>query len=335
MASAPTYDPGKFLNGISDEEWARLTDKASEYPLNNRAIMAAYPPASSFKAITAAAALKNGLATPHSYFHCSGRWEGLGKQWGKWCWLHSGHGNLDLTEGIVKSCDSVFYEVGKRFYETKGEKLQAFCRTMGLGSRTGIDLPGEVSGRVPDAAWKKAYNKNYPEYQAWLGGDTVNMAIGQGDLLLTPLQLANAYATLAHGGKIMKPHVLKSVLASDGKPAVETSPSVVGTAGLSAANLAALRSALVGVTEYGTGKGAFAGFPIQVAGKTGTAQVKGKADYAVFACYAPANKPRYAVAVMIEQGGHGGSVAGPAARQILSKLFRVRYRAVHTTDLSR
>jgi len=336
MASAPTYDPSKFLNGISDAEWARLTDKASDYPLNNRAIMAAYPPASSFKAVTAAAALKNGLATPHSHFECAGIWEGFGKQWSKKCWIgRPGHGGLDLTEGIVKSCDSVFYEIGKRFYEAKGEKLQAFSRAMGLGAKTGIDLSGEVAGRVPDAAWKKAYNQNYPEYQAWLGGDTVNMAIGQGDLLLTPLQLASAFATLANGGKVMKPHVLQAVLGSDGKPAMETSPSVVGTVGLSAANLAALRSALVGVTQYGTGRGAFSGFPIPVAGKTGTAQVKGKDDYAVFACYAPADKPRYAVAVMIEQGGHGGSVAGPAARQILSKLFRVRYRAVHTTDVSR
>jgi penicillin-binding protein 2 len=335
MASVPTYDPSKFLNGISDEDWARLTDKASEYPLNNRAIMAAYPPASSFKAVTAGAALKYGLATPHSYFECAGTWEGLGAKWSKKCWLRSGHGGLDLTEGIVKSCDSVFYEVGKRFYLTKGEKLQAFARGMGLGSKTGIDLPGEVAGRVPDAAWKKAYNEHYPEYQAWLGGDTVNMAIGQGDLLMTPLQLASAYATLGNGGKVVKPHVLRAIMGSDGKPAIETSPSVVGTAGLSPAQLGALRSALVGVTEYGTGKGAFYGFPISVAGKTGTAQVKGKDDYAVFACYAPAEKPRYAVAVMIEQGGHGGSVAGPAARQILSKLFRVRYRAVHTTDVSR
>ena len=334
MASAPTYDPSQFLNGISTTQWTSLTATAAEYPLNNRAISSAYPPGSTFKAIVAMGALQDGIIRTGTMFDCVGIWKALGRPYKK-NWTTVNQGMHSVVWAIEQSSDTFFYNVGKAFWQSPGEKLQAFCRTMGLGSRTGIDLPGEVSGRVPDAAWKKAYNKNYPEYQAWLGGDTVNMAIGQGDLLLTPLQLANAYATLAHGGKIMKPHVLKSVLASDGKPAVETSPSVVGTAGLSAANLAALRSALVGVTEYGTGKGAFAGFPIQVAGKTGTAQVKGKADYAVFACYAPANKPRYAVAVMIEQGGHGGSVAGPAARQILSKLFRVRYRAVHTTDVSR
>jgi penicillin-binding protein 2 len=334
MASAPTYDPGLFLGGIKDADWQRLTDKASEYPLNNRAIMAAYPPASSFKAITAMAALQTRIAGPHSQFTCSGYWLGMGKP-GKWCWLHSGHGGLDLIEGIVKSCDSVFYEVGKRFYQAKGEPLQEFCRTMGLGAKTGIDLPGEVSGRVPDAAWKKAYNVNYPEQQGWLGGDTVNMAIGQGDLLVTPLQLASAYATLANGGKVMKPYVFKAILGADGKPALETSAVVSRDATLSPGNVAALRAALVGVTERGTGRGAFAGFPITVAGKTGTAQVKGKDDFALFACYAPASKPRYAVVVLIEQGGHGGSVAGPAVRQILSKLFKVRYRAVHTTDVSR
>lgn len=335
MASAPTYNPELFLGGIKDADWKALTDKSSEYPLNNRAIMAAYPPASTFKAITAMGALQDRIETPHSYFVCTGRWEGMGKQWAKWCWLHSGHGGLDLTEGIVKSCDTVFYEVGKKFYEQKGEPLQEFCRSMGLGAKTGIDLPGEVSGRVPDEAWKKAYNTNYPEYQQWLPGDTVNMAIGQGDLLVSPLQLASAYAALANGGKVMRPYVLQAVLGADGKPALETSPVVSQDASLTPGNVAALRAALVGVTQRGTARATFSGFPVTVAGKTGTAQVKGKDDFAVFACYAPAARPRYAVVVLVEQGGHGGSVAGPAARQILSKLFNLRYRAVHTTDVSR
>jgi len=334
MASAPTYDPGLFLGGIKEADWKRLTDKSSEYPLNNRAVMAAYPAASSFKAVTAMAALQNRIAGPNSSFTCSGYWTGMGKPY-KRCWLHSGHGTLNLIQGIVQSCDSVFYEIGKRFFEAKGEPFQAFCRSLGLGAKTGIDLPGEVSGRIPDAAWKKAYNVNYPEYQTWLGGDTVNMAIGQGDLLVTPLQLASAYATLANGGKVMKPYVLKAILGADGKPVLETSATVSRDATLSPANVAALRGALVGVTTRGTGAGAFRGFPITVAGKTGTAQVKGKDDFALFACYAPASKPRYAVVVIIEQGGHGGSVAGPATRQILSKLFKVRYRAIHTTDVSR
>jgi len=335
MASAPTYDPSVFLGGISDADWAMLNKKSSEYPLNNRAIMAAYAPASTFKAIVAMAGLQTRLITPSTTFQCPGFWTGMGKQWGKWCWLHSGHGYVSLHKAIGQSCDGYFYNVGKKFYDAKGEKLQDFARTMGLGAKLGIDLSGEVSGRVPDIAWKKAYNKNYPEYQQWLPGDTVNMSIGQGDLLVTPLQLASAYATLGNGGTVVRPHVLSAVLAPDGSASVETSVTVISDPKLSATNLATLRSALVGVTTTGTGRGSFVGFPISVAGKTGTAQVNGKDDYALFACYAPAAAPKYAIAVIVEQGGHGGSVAAPAARQIMSKLFGVKYKTIHTTDVSR
>jgi penicillin-binding protein 2 len=335
MASVPTYDPAVFLGGVSPAEWKSLNDPSSEYPLNNRAIMAAYPPASTFKSIVAMAGLQSRVITAGTRFTCTGRWRGFGSQWAKWCWLHSGHGTLTLIGAIEQSCDSYFYNVGKRFYEAPGEKLQAFVRSIGLGERLGIDLSGEVAGRVPDAAWKQAFNKDYPEYQQWLPGDTVNMAIGQGDLLVTPLQLASAYATLGNGGKVVRPHVLDAVLGSDGIPSIVDSTTVSSDATLSASNLATLRTALVGVTTVGTGASAFRGFPISVAGKTGTAQVSGKDDYALFACYAPAASPRYAIAVVIEQGGHGGSVAAPVARQIMSKLFGVKYHAVHATDVSR
>jgi penicillin-binding protein 2 len=335
MASVPTYDPAMFLDGISADRWKALNEPGSEFPLNNRAIMAAYAPASTFKSVVAMAGMQAGITTPGTSYFCPGRWVGFGKQWAKWCWLHSGHGHLTLMQGIVQSCDSVFYWLGKRFYETPGEKLQAFSRSIGLGAKLGIDLSGEVSGRIPDAAWKKEFNKDYPEYQQWLPGDTVNMAIGQGDLLVTPLQLASAYATLGNGGRVIKPRVLDAVLGSDGAPSIPASTTISADATLSASNLASIRTALVGVTTVGTSKGAFRGFPISVAGKTGTAQVNGKDDYALFACYAPAKSPRYAIAVVIEQGGHGGSVAAPAARQIMSKLFKVKYKAVHTTDVSR
>ena len=335
MASAPTYDPSVFLGGISDTDWAQLNEKSSEYPLNNRAIMAAYPPASTFKAVVAMAGLESGIIRASSSFNCPGFWIGMGRQWGKWCWLHAGHGTVGLNTAIVQSCDGYFYNVGQRLYEAKGEPLQDFSRKLGLGAELGIDLSGEVPGRIPDIAWKKAYNKNYPEYQQWLPGDTANMAIGQGDLLLTPLQLASAYATLGNGGKVLRPHVLDAVLGADGSASVASSVTVLSDPQLSAANLATLRRALVGVTSVGTGRGSFAGFSVAVAGKTGTAQVKGKDDYALFACYAPASAPKYAVVVIVEQGGHGGSVAGPAARQILSKLFGKKYKAIHTVDVSR
>jgi penicillin-binding protein 2 len=335
MASAPTFDPSSFLGGISDATWQSLNATASEYPLTNRAIMSAYPPGSTFKAVVAMAALQDRLITPSTVIYCPAHWTGFGAQWAKWNWDHTTNASLSVVAAIEKSNDSFFYSVGKLFYESPGEKMQAFASSVGFGKALGIDLPGEVGGRVPTAAWKKTFNQNYPEYQAWVPGDTVNMAIGQGDLLVTPLQLADYYATLANGGHVMLPHVLQAVLGADGTPALVVTPTVLPGPTLSAANLATLRTALVGVTTVGTGAAAMRGFSTPVAGKTGTAQMAGKDDYAWFACYAPANKPRYAVVVMVEQGGHGGSVAEPAARQILSKLFSVKYQAVYAVDNSR
>ena len=186
--------PAIFLGGISQKKWRSLTTTSSEFPLTNRAIMAQYPAASTFKAFTGLAGLQHGVTSPGTTYECEGRWTDMGKQWAKWCWNHDGHGLETFMEGIKDSCDIVFYNIGYAFYKNKGEKLQKFARTFGFGKPTGIDLPGEATGRVPDAAWKREFNGDYPEYRQWLPGDTVNMAIGQGDLLVTPLQLAAAYA---------------------------------------------------------------------------------------------------------------------------------------------
>lgn len=335
MASLPTYDPELFLGGISTKNWEALTSKESEFPLTNRAIMAQYPAASTFKAMTGLAGLEAGVTTPGSTYECEGKWVGMGEQWKKYCWDHGGHGTESFMEGIKDSCDVVFYEIGYRFYKDKDEKLQKFARRFGFGSKNGIDLPGEVSGRIPDAAWKSKYNENYPEYQRWLPGDTVNLAIGQGDLLVTPLQLADAYAGIANNGKVMKPHVIKQVLDPQGKPVLSASPEVAFDTKTSKRNLSSMKSALVSVTEDGTGRGAFVGFPVEVAGKTGTAQVTGKDDLALFVGFAPAEKPRYCVVVVVEQGGHGGSVAGPAARQILAACLGQKIEHVTAEDSSR
>lgn len=335
MASLPTFDPSVFLGGISQAEWTALTAKESEYPLNNRAVMSAYPPASTFKVVTGLAGLEYDVASSGSSYLCQGRWTEMGEQWPKWCWNHSGHGRISFVGGIEESCDTVFYEIGYEFYKRKKEELQSTAREFGLGSKTGIDLPGEVAGRVPDAAWKTEFNKNYPEYQLWLPGDTVNMAIGQGDLLVTPLQMATIYAGLANGGTVMMPHVMKDVLDSEGGIALSSEPETLAKLKASEADLDVLKRALVKVTTTGTAKGTFRGFDVSVAGKTGTAQVYGKDDYAWFCAFAPAEQPRYAVAVVVEQGGHGGSVAGPAARNILAKLLGEPQTEVHTTDVSR
>lgn len=335
MASAPNYNPDLFLNGISEKDWKALTKEGSEYPLTNRAIMAQYPPASTFKAFTGLAGLDSKIVAAGSTVNCQGKWTGLGVQWKKYCWKHSGHGYESFVEGIRDSCDAVFYEIGKDFYNAKGEPFQTYVRRFGFGSKTGIELPGEADGRVPDAAWKKAYNEDYPEYQQWQPGDTVNMAIGQGDLLVTPLQLAAGYSGIANGGKVIRPHMLRQILGSDGKPVYAEKPRVAFDSKAKPANLATMRSALELVTESGTAKGAFRGFGVPVAGKTGTAQVYGKDDYAWFVGFAPAAKPKYCVVVVVEQGGHGGSVAAPAARDILAKLLGEPVRHVSAQDTSR
>jgi penicillin-binding protein 2 len=161
------------------------------------------------------------------------------------------------------------------------------------------------------------------------------MAIGQGDMLVTPLQVAATYGGIANGGKVLRPHVMKQVLGSDGKPVLKTKPEVAFKPKVSAGNLSIMRQALERVTSSGTGAGAFRGFAVPVAGKTGTAQVAGKDDYAWFVGYAPAQSPKYVVAVVVEQGGHGGSVAGPAARQVLGALLGERVEHVHAEDASR
>jgi len=335
MASAPSYDPTMFLGGVSTKQWRSLTSTESEYPLTNRAIMAQYPPASTFKAFTGLAGLQYGKTRQWATYECAGNWIRMGKQWKKWCWKHSGHGTESFMAGIADSCDTVFYNIGYEFYLDKGEKLQKFSRSFGYGRVTGVDLPGEADGRVPDAAWKKAYNENYPEYQRWLPGDTVNMAIGQGDMLVTPLQVASSYAGIANGGDVMKPHLMRQVLGGDGRAVLTPKAEVAFAPKVSDRNLSIMRGALEDVVTDGTAAGAFRGFGEPVAGKTGTAQVAGKDDYAWFVGYAPANNPKYVVAVAIEQGGHGGSVAAPAARQVLAALLGEKVEHVSASDESR
>jgi len=335
MASVPTYDPTLFIGGIRTQDWEALHAEDSEYPLNNRAIQAAYPPASTYKAITGMAGLEYGVTSlTHSYY-CTGNWTGLGEEWSKDCWDLSGHRSIGFTGGVSESCDVVFYEIGYEFHKRGREELQAFSRRFGIGSLMGIDLPGEVAGRVPDAAWKAEFNADYPEYRQWLPGDTVNMVIGQGDLLTTPLQMAAVFAGLANGGDIMRPHVFKEVLDSQGRPVREYEPEVAFSAGVSPETMRAMHDALVEATESGTGLSAFRGFGERVAGKTGTAEVAGKDNYAWFTAYAPADDPRYAVAVVIEQGGGGGAVAAPAAREILAALLGLPIEYVQATDDSR
>jgi penicillin-binding protein 2 len=222
---------------------------------------------------------------------------------------------------MAQSCDTVFYEIGLRLYRRRLEELQAWARRFGLGSKTRVDLPSEVQGRVPDAAWKKAFNRRNPQYGQWMPGDTVNVAIGQGDVLVTPLQLVSFYGAIANGGTFHKPHVMRRIVMPDGHTAHPYEPTVVRRLKARRESLSVVQEGLRRVILEGTGRGAFEGFDVEVSGKTGTAQVAGKDDFAWFVAYAPSSKPKYVAMVMVEQGGHGGSVAAPAVRNIFATIY--------------
>ena len=192
---------------------------------------------------------------------------------------------------------------------------------MGLGSKTGIDLPSEIEGRVPTAKWKKEWNRNNPENQAWFPGDTVNLAIGQGDILTTPLQIASLYAGIAADGTIYRPHVVKSVVGLDGREIREIEPEITGEFGLTPTELGIIKEGLRRVIATGTAKEAFAGLDFKVSGKTGTAEVFGKDDFALFAAYAPSDAPEYVVVTVIEEGGSGSGTAAPIVREILETIL--------------
>lgn len=336
MASAPSFEPEMFIGGISTEEWESITSTESGSPLTNRTIASGYAPASTFKPFIGMAALEGSLINANSHWNCQGTWTGMGSDWPKRCWNLSGHGSIGFNRGVAQSCDVVFYEIGYEFYKGGDESLQQYLHTWGFGEKTGVDLPGEVAGRVPDAAWKKDFNRNYPEYQAWLPGDTVNMSIGQGDALATPLQLATAYAGIANGGEMITPHVFDAALSPSGESIIAATPQTLRTPEVSDENLSTTLTALRSVVTEGTAVAAFRGFDVPTAGKTGTAQVAGKDDFALYVGFAPYDDPRYCVAVVIEQGGGGGAVATSAARAVMASLLGQEAEWVQTgQDASR
>lgn len=336
MASYPVFDPSEFIGGISKEKWADLNRPENNFPMLNRAVMATYPPGSTFKLVTGLAALQDGMVSSNSTFVCTGKWIDLGRDWPKYCWKRSGHGSLNFDQGIAYSCDTVFYEIGYSFYKRKGEPFQEWARKMGFGRDTEIDLPSELKGRIPDKEWKKRFNKNYPELQTWFPGDTVNMAIGQGDVLTSPIQLANFYSAIINGGKLYKPRLVKSILSIEGKISHNYKPEIIGEIGVKPSYLQVVKKDLEAVVEFGTASSAFRGFPIKTGGKTGTSQVKGKDDYAWFVSFAPAEKTKYISVFVIEQGGNGGEAGALAARKLYSQIFDIEDKGVEgVVDRSR
>ena len=328
MASAPTFDPSVFVGGVSSDAWSQLNDDEGGHPLLNRVIGGQYMSASTIKPFTSLAGMEYGVYTAAMSSTCTGWWTGLGEAWGKKCWLESGHGVRNLETGIRDSCDVVFYDLGKNFFydEDNPEGLQEMYRRWGLGSKTGIDLPSEAAGRVPDSAWKEEYRKDWSaDQRAWNAGDMTNIAIGQGDILVTPLQMAVAYCGLAMGGVEWTPHVLLSAVARDGEGdayAYEPKKRLTAKIETEGAMDVVYRGVHSMIYEESPVTAAhFTNLPVEVAGKSGTGEKDGEDPYGWFIAYAPFDDPKYVVCAMVERGGYGSTCAMPAVRTVLGALY--------------
>lgn len=332
LASYPTYDPRDFINGISSTRYAYLTDKANNTPILNRAIAGQYAPGSTFKLLTGYAALEAGLVTPETPFYDTGSFT-IPDCTGSCTRSNAGgtaYGTVNMARAMTVSSDAYFYKIGSDFWTARGnlgdEGMQDWVRAFGVGSQTGIQLPGEEDGRLPTPTQRAEQHAANPDdfpNGDWFAGDNVNTSIGQGDVAMTPLQLANAYAAFANGGTRFAPNIATKLTRAGNAESIERTfdPRISGTIEMAAPVRQSLLDGLIGVTTQigGTARGVFSGFPsdvFTVAGKTGTAQVAGKADTAVFAAFGPVADPRFAVAVVMEESGFGGTSAAPVARKL-------------------
>ncbi len=324
LASYPTFDPAVWADGLTAKEWKTLGDPQANQPLLSKAFQGVYAAGSTFKAIDAVAALEEGVIVPSTRYYCNGHYPPSGDIGGStWrCWTPYGHGSPDLVTALSQSCDVYFYNVGYAFYNRAGTELADWAMRLGLGKETGIDVPGEVAGRVPTPEWRQQYFEDEID-KIWKPGNSILLSIGQGDLEVTPLQMAVAYAAIANGGTVVQPHLGQKILSPEGKLVRKLGTGKVKKLAISAGTLDAVRRGLRSAATAGTSAAVFSSYPVAVAGKTGTAEVYGKGDYAWYASYAPADDPRYVVVVLVEQGGHGGTAAAPAARMIYDALFHL------------
>jgi penicillin-binding protein 2 len=310
LVSTPAFDPNLFADGISREAWQALSSDPRRL-MHDRAIASFYAPGSTFKVVMAIAGLETGVLSPTDRVYCGGSTVIYGHT--RLCWKKGGHGSVDVEQALAHSCNVFFYKLGQ---ELGIERIHEYGKRFGLGSLSGVDVPGEEPGILPSNEWKLAAHR-----EPWYPGDTISVAIGQGLLAVTPIQMARMMSAVANGGKLPTPH-----LAQDREPHVED-------VGISPRTIAIVRKALQMVVDEGTGQRATAG-NFTVAGKTGTAQVfkhsagidadkmeKAERDHAWFVGYSPAEDPRVAFAVVVEHGGHGGTSAAPIVRAVLEAMF--------------
>ena len=314
LVSAPSYDPNLFARRLGVEDWRRLADDP-RHPLQNRAIQSAFSPGSVFKMIVATGGLAEGTVTPGDGVFCNGSAQFYGRRFH--CWKRGGHGWVDLERALEVSCDVYFYTLGQKLGIGR---IARWSRAFGLGAPTGVDLEGERTGLVPDEEWSRRVRKH-----PWYPGETISVAIGQGALLTTPLQVAVFAAAVANGGRLVTPHLVDAPGRAAPRP-VALPPGALGP----------VQRGLWRVVNAG-GTGAVARVPgVEVAGKTGTVQVVSHEawqdtstlpwemrNHAWFASYAPAGRPELVVVVFIEHGGQGSRAAAPLARALHAHYFRV------------
>ena len=322
FVSTPSFDPALFSGKLPADVWKSYLDD-KRHPLENKALTGQYPPGSTFKIITALAGLENGQINESTSVNCSGSHK-LGNATFK-CWNKRGHGTTSLKKSLRESCDVYYYQLGERLgVDLIAKTAQKFL----LGAPLGIGLTNEKPGLIPTAEWKqKRFGKR------WYHGETLPVAIGQGYVLTTPIQLASMIATVANEGTIYRPFLVKRIVDTDGKPLKEFKPEVIGQTGISADKFRLVKQGLFAVVNEPGGTGGMARlYDVKVAGKTGTSQVvklrdsKGGTpyqfrDHALFVAFAPYDKPEIAIAVVVEHGEHGGGAAAPIAGRMLRAYF--------------
>jgi penicillin-binding protein 2 len=364
LASYPTYDPNIWQIGLTQKQANNLFSESSGVPALNRPLQGMYAPASTFKSVSVVAAMNAGYNMNANY-KCPSKVLIGNREFANF--ESKSQGTINMKRAIAVSCDTIWYQIAYDEWVRDGglfpksglnDYFFTAARGFGLGKTTGIDLPSEASGRLPDRAWKeRVYKENKDFYcnfktrakksdltpflievarencldgNILRAGDAVNFSIGQGDTLMTPIQMAQVYTAIANGGTMYKPQVARAIIKPNGQVVKEFTPEVIATDVLSKKSSKFLREALRAVVTEGTGAGAFSGFPVSIAGKTGTAEDKGrnkdgsaKADTAWFASFAPAEKPQYAVVMVVSQGGFGGSISAVGVKDIYTSLFGV------------
>jgi len=318
LVSKPSFDPNMFLGRMTSEQAKNiLTDP--KCPLFNRVIKAQYSPGSVFKIIVAASALENKIINENNTYFCGGVYWLGNRRFS--CFKKEKHGVVNIIDGLTHSCNIFFYQLG---YKLGVDKISKFASEVGLGHKTGIDLPSEAIGLVPTPSWKKKRHK-----EGWYAGDTVILSIGQGFILATPLQLAQALSVIVNGGHVFRPRIVKQMIDASGNVRI-FSPRMEKIVSLSEQTQKVLFNGLESVVTKGTGQKAYLPY-LRVGGKTGTVQTKGE-DHALFLCFAPVNSPQVVIAVVVEHGGKGGIEAVPVARKILEQIDWSMFKEVESKE---